>query len=97
NMKAHLIPRGPRTRFIVSLLVLLGTMALFSSFVFAQTVPQSNPTVAHEIIAELNAWRVSQGLWPLAYNATLESLAMSQASYLMTTKIPKEGGDFHKD
>lgn len=86
----------PKYRFIFGL-GFVAALLLFSSIVFAQSVPRQNADLAREIIAELNAWRISQGLWPLAYNATLEALAVGQASYLMTTDIPESGGDFHKD
>ena len=55
-------------------------------------------TLAFELLGEINAWRIEQGQWPLAYNETLEAIALQQASYLVDeTTIPSSGGDFHLD
>lgn len=34
--------------------------------------------------AEINAWRISQGLWPLAHNGILEGMAAAQADWLVS-------------
>lgn len=35
-----------------------------------------------QLLGQLNAWRISLGLWPLSPNAALDALALDQAAYL---------------
>ncbi len=75
---------------------LIGLVIVMSSVVSAQDI-QSDRAVALEVIAEINEWRMNEGLWPLKTNDTLEEMAFSQAEYLVTeTNIPSQGGDFHQ-
>ena len=42
-----------------------------------------------QIAEQLNQWRMSEGLYPLVYNPTLEAMAIDQASYLLALpRIP---------
>ncbi|MBZ0302227.1 MAG: hypothetical protein K8J31_20935 [Anaerolineae bacterium] len=51
--------------------------------------------LAQEVIGRLNAWRISEGLWPLKPNDTLTALALSQAQYITSlAELPK---DLHVD
>ncbi|WP_119065404.1 CAP domain-containing protein [Aggregatilinea lenta] len=59
------------------------------------TDPSSDQAAADEIVEKLNAWRVSEGTWPLKVNPTLEALALSQAQYLLTLPDIPDGGDVH--
>ncbi len=44
---------------------------------------ENDTTKAAEILAQVNAWRISNGLWPLTINPTLEALALAQANYVL--------------
>ncbi len=65
--------------------------------VAGQADPDQNPALERRLVGEINDWRVSMGLAPLAPNAVLQQMALDQANYLMTTTIPQNGGDFHRD
>jgi hypothetical protein len=56
---------------------------------------QQDTDAALELIAALNAWRIDEGLWPLALNPTLERMAVAHATYLLTLPDLPEGGDIH--
>ncbi|MBN1678795.1 MAG: hypothetical protein JW966_00790 [Anaerolineae bacterium] len=45
------------------------------------------------MVAALNEWRLSEGLWPLHPNATLDALAQAQADYLIA--LPALPDDMH--
>lgn len=63
-----------------------------------QTDNVPDGVVEAELLAAVNAWRVDESLWPLQPNATLDGLALAQATYLLEeTDIPAKGGDFHSD
>ena len=80
-------------------LLVFTVLALIVPFahVLGQSVPQTNPALERRIVGEINDWRVNMGLAPLAPNAVLQQMAQDQARYLMTTNIPQNGGDFHRD
>ncbi len=44
---------------------------------------ESDSAKAAEILAQVNAWRISNGLWPLSDNPTLDALALAQANYVL--------------
>lgn len=44
---------------------------------------ENNAQVAAQTLAQINDWRTSQGLWPLAVNPTLEAIAYAQANYIL--------------
>lgn len=50
---------------------------------------------AAEIVEKLNAWRISEGTWPLKVNPTLEALALDQAEYVLSLPDVPDGGDIH--
>ncbi len=54
---------------------------------------QPDPDLARELVAALNAWRVTEGLWPLQPNTTLGALAQQQADYLIG--LPDLPDDIH--
>ncbi len=60
--------------------VLLG-IAYLPQITLAQQ-PQNDPAKAADILAQVNAWRIESGLWPLTVNPTLDALALTQASYV---------------
>jgi uncharacterized protein YkwD len=84
---------------------LLALAILFTAVVFpahpalAQssdpTEVPSNQAAADEIVEKLNAWRISEGTWPLKVNPTLEALALGQAQYLLSLPDIPDGGDIH--
>ncbi len=43
---------------------------------------QNDTTKATDILVQVNAWRIDNGLWPLATNPTLDALALAQANYV---------------
>lgn len=60
-----------------------------------QTGPPADDRAALELIAQVNAWRVEQDLWPLRLNPTLQALAMDQARFLLTLDPLPSAGDLH--
>ncbi len=61
-----------------------------------QTDIAPDGVVEAELLAAVNNWRADESLWPLRPNATLDALALAQATYLVQeTDIPAKGGDFH--
>ena len=79
-------------RRILFMIMLLGLLPLAG--IQAQAV-QQNPAVALQVIAELNQWRLDQGLAPLKPNATLAAMALQQASYVIS--LDKFPDDPHVD
>src|SRR5690349_16778159 len=79
------------------LLVLLGQVA------FAQSSPaalDNDASAAQQILALVNEWRMQEGLWPLKPNATLEAMALTQATYILPkiASIPDEDeSQYHMD
>ncbi|MCA0455554.1 MAG: CAP domain-containing protein [Chloroflexi bacterium] len=69
-------------RITVILLILMGISNLPQNTA-AQPAVANDTVKAAEILAQVNAWRVENGLWPLTVNPTLEALAMAQASYVL--------------
>ncbi|GAB4470487.1 MAG: hypothetical protein Kow00124_06640 [Anaerolineae bacterium] len=56
------------------------------------------PTIDAEqlaVLAALNEWRISQGLWPLKINETLQQMALDQARYVLLLPAIPAGGDIH--
>lgn len=79
---------------LLLLVVLAGTWpGLWSGDPAAAQEQQAD--TAREVITAINAWRVSQGMWPLKPNATLTALALSQAEYLLTLADIPAGGAIH--
>ncbi|MEP7288547.1 MAG: CAP domain-containing protein [Chloroflexota bacterium] len=57
----------------------------------------SDPAVETDVVARLNAWRITEGVAPLKLNPELQTLAFEQAKYLVgLTELP-HGGELHKD
>ncbi|GIL08589.1 MAG: hypothetical protein BroJett033_1000 [Chloroflexota bacterium] len=76
--------------------VLLALIPLLLAAVPAQQAqPPTNDRAAQEIIAQVNAWRLEQGLWPLRPNPTLQALALDQARYLLTLNALPSGSSLH--
>jgi len=79
----------------LSLTVLLGAA---SNHAWGAVAPDDN--AARQITAQLNAWRLREGLSPLKPNATLRTMAIDQATYLVSLEeLPggENGGDIHLD
>ncbi len=58
----------------------------------------ATPTLDAEqlaVVATLNEWRVSQGLWPFKINETLQQMALDQARYVLSLPAIPAGGDIH--
>lgn len=70
-------------------------MAFAATPAAGQQPSVSQKELEDEVIAEINDWRIEEGLWPLQVNDTLRAMAFDQATYLLTTDIPEHGGDFH--
>ena len=74
-------------RLLLPLLILL----IASIGVQAQ---EQNTELALEIVANINDWRIDEGVWPLKTNPTLEAMALDQATYLASLgSLP---GDLHE-
>lgn len=69
-------------RGTVLLLIFLGISNLPQNTSAQQAVANDSAKAA-DILAQVNAWRVENGLWPLTVNPTLEALAWAQASYVL--------------
>ncbi len=48
-----------------------------------------------ELLAKLNDWRTSQGLWPLQPNRLLDQMALEQAQYILSLPDIPGGADIH--
>jgi len=44
--------------------------------------PENDSAKAADILTQVNAWRIENGLWPLTTNPTLDALALAQASFI---------------
>ncbi|MBK8024469.1 MAG: CAP domain-containing protein [Chloroflexi bacterium] len=59
---------------------------------------QNEPALAAELLAQVNAWRVSESVPPLRVNATLEEMAIEQAAYVRGRMAAGQRVDnFHLD
>ena len=77
---------------LLALAVLFAAAVLPAHPALAQSSVQS---AADEIVEKLNAWRVSEGTWPLKVNPNLDALALGQAQYLLSLPDIPDGGDIH--
>jgi uncharacterized protein YkwD len=59
--------------------------------------PPPYDTLALDILAKLNAWRISIGLWPLRPNDVLNTMAMDQAQYVLSLPELPSGEGYHID
>lgn len=59
-------------------------LILFIFSAYTLTNAAQNATEARWIHAQLNEWRLDLELGPLAYNSTLEAMAIAQAEYLLS-------------
>lgn len=71
-------------------LMLLFLLSVSLSGIQAQAQDEA---LALQVIAQINAWRISEGMWPLKPNDTLEAMAIDQAAYLVS--LPDLPDDFH--
>jgi hypothetical protein len=78
-----------------ALLLSMLMLSLLFSLPFARS--QETQDLIPDLAAELNLWRLELGLGPLVYDPTLESMAISQADYLMSLADMPLGGDMHTD
>jgi uncharacterized protein YkwD len=88
-------------RFLVLglLIIVLGQVAFVQSSPAAQA-QVNDANAAQQILALVNEWRMQEGLWPLKPNATLEAMALTQATYILPkiAQIPDEDeSQFHMD
>lgn len=79
------------------LLVMLALAAPLLAFAPPQqpSPPPNNERAALELIAQVNNWRVEQGLWPLRPNPTLQALALAQARYLLSLNPLPRSSELH--
>lgn len=74
-------------------------LLLIAVAVLALAIPKpgraQDDVQAEAIIARLNAWRMSEDVWPLKPNDTLEALALEQAHFI--TSLPELPDDLHID
>jgi uncharacterized protein YkwD len=75
---------------------ILGVLA-FAVFAFQNYSPVAaqDDVAALEIIEEINAWRIEEGLWPLKPNAVLTQMAIDQATFVLSQ--PDFPTDIHID
>jgi len=79
-----------RLILLLSALLLAWTAVLLAPAVSAQ----ATTSIANELIAALNAWRLEEeGLWPLKPNPLLTTLAVRQAQYVLS--LPEIPDDIH--
>lgn len=89
-----------RTFKLLMAIILLFSILLgrVSSYVLGAVNPDN--AIAEQILAQLNVWRIREGLSPVKPNATLRTMAIDQAIYLAGLKgLPggEDGGDIHLD
>ncbi len=75
---------------VLSVILLAGI--LFQSY---GLVAAQDDEAAKEIIEEINAWRIEEGLWPLKPNLVLEQMAIDQATFVLSQ--PNFPNDIHID
>lgn len=93
-----------RVRIIFPCLILvLLCMAAFTSPVAAQQdaaffARQNDAATATLLLAQVNNWRVTEGLIPLRVNTTLQLMAVDQAAYVRAQmRAGSNVTDFHRD
>jgi len=89
----HLFKRSLLITFIAAMLLAL----LSTQSQTANGLAESNPTVEWDVIARLNAWRITENLPPMKFNAELQTLALKQARFLTEMNTLPHGGDLHID
>jgi hypothetical protein len=62
----------------------LFALLLIVSSILASAGSEQDANEAHWIQAQLNEWRLGLELGPLAYNSTLEAMAIAQAEYVLS-------------
>ncbi len=67
-------------RLVTAGCLLLG---LLVGTAYAQPTLTNDEVVALQVLGMVNQWRLEQGLWPLQPNATLQAMAVDQATYLL--------------
>lgn len=72
-----------RTSVLLMVAVLLFTLSNLPQNTVAQPAVANDAAKAADILAQVNAWRIENGLWPLTVNPTLDALAYAQASYVL--------------
>lgn len=75
-------------RIIVVLIVLFGVGNYRVS-------AQQDDSSAADVVTEINAWRIAEGIWPLRQNATLQAMAVAQAEYILSLPDIPDGGAIH--
>ena len=93
--------RSFRTRRLILTLVVVLLAGLLGTVALARTSAQTTPVVndlnrALDMVGDLNAWRLAEGLAPLRINDTLMKMAMFQAEYLMTLRSIPDGAAIHR-
>lgn len=78
---------------LLAVLMLAATRPLTSAQAGQAAQTTDTAAVARAMVAELNAWRLDEGLWPLKPNDTLTAMAQAQAEYLAS--LPRFPDDFH--
>ncbi len=68
-------------RVLLFAIALLGLVYL-PQITLAQQA-ENDTAKAADILALVNAWRISNGLWPLTDNPTLDALALAQANFVL--------------
>lgn len=86
---------------IISRLALLAFalvgLAYLPQITLAQQVG-NDAAKAADILAQVNAWRLENQLWPLTVNPTLEALALAQANYVLPNVLTIDDENlFHVD
>ncbi len=87
--------RRPYLLLAIGLLIPL-TIILSAGNASGQAAPVRDKTVALEVVARLNEWRLGERLWPLKLNDTLEAVALAQAQYLAALpNLPADEAALH--
>jgi uncharacterized protein YkwD len=82
-------------RHLSRLVLLIVSFLLIFSVQVVVTSAGSTEEAALSVIAQMNEWRIRDGLWPLKQNDTLVNMALYQAQYLMTLPELPSGGAIH--
>ncbi len=87
-----------RRRGLFLILTVMITLVLGVVLTGAQPAPsQSERLVELDVIARLNAWRISEELAPFSENATLSAMALYHARYLSRLRTIPDGSAIHYD
>jgi uncharacterized protein YkwD len=80
-MRTFLRTRAGFTAQLIFLMTVF--LLLLGQVAFAQSASENDQAAAWQMLEMVNEWRVSEGLWPLKPNTTLEAMAIAQATHVL--------------